>query len=131
MRHRQHRRGQGRLLPEHSPVGQCRLPGHAAVRFRRLGFATFAFGPQLSLPIFEGGRLKGTLELREAQQQEAALNYRKVVLGAWHEIDDVLRLYNASQLRRDHLAEAVRQNRIALELRSASTWKGRWTFSMC
>lgn len=75
----------------------------------------FAFGPQLSLPIFEGGRLKGTLELREAQQQEAALNYRKVVLGAWHEIDDVLRLYNASQLRRDHLAEAVRQNRIALE----------------
>ena len=75
----------------------------------------FAFGPQLSLPIFEGGRLAGTLQLREAQQQEAALNYRKVVLGAWHEIDDVLRLYNASQLRRDHLAEAVRQNRIALE----------------
>lgn len=75
----------------------------------------FAFGPQLSLPIFEGGRLAGTLQLREAQQQEAALGYRKVVLGAWHEIDDVLRLYNASQLRRDHLAEAVRQNRIALE----------------
>ena len=75
----------------------------------------FAFGPQLSLPLFEGGRLKGTLQLREAHQQEAALNYRKVVLGAWHEIDDVLRLYNASQLRRDHLAEAVRQNRIALE----------------
>lgn len=85
----------------------------------------------MSLPIFEGGRLKGTLELREAQQQEAALNYRKVVLGAWHEIDDVLRLYNASQLRRDHLAEAVRQNRIALKPPSASMWKGRWTFSMC
>ncbi|MDO7903061.1 efflux transporter outer membrane subunit [Pseudomonas sp. K1(2024)] len=75
----------------------------------------FAFGPQVSLPIFEGGRLTGQLQLREAQQQEAALNYRKVVLGAWHEIDDVLRLYNASQLRRDHLAEAVKQNRIALE----------------
>lgn len=75
----------------------------------------FALGPQVSLPIFEGGRLKGTLQLREAQQREAAVNYRKTVLGAWHEIDDVLRLYNASQLRRDHLAEAVRQNRIALD----------------
>ncbi|WP_312936454.1 efflux transporter outer membrane subunit [Pseudomonas sp.] len=75
----------------------------------------FALGPQVSLPIFEGGRLKGTLQLREAQQQEAAVVYRKTVLGAWHEIDDVLRLYNASQLRRDHLAEAVRQNRIALD----------------
>ncbi|MBJ9975801.1 efflux transporter outer membrane subunit [Pseudomonas sp. S75] len=75
----------------------------------------FSVGPQLSLPIFEGGRLQGQLQLREAQQQEAALNYRQVVLAAWHEIDDVLRLYNASQLRRDHLAEAVRQNRVALE----------------
>lgn len=75
----------------------------------------FAIGPQVSLPIFEGGRLSGVLELREAQQQEAAMNYRQVVLRAWHEIDDVLRLYNASQLRRDHLAEAVQQNRIALE----------------
>lgn len=79
------------------------------------GSRQFGIGPQLSLPIFDGGRLKGTLQLREAQQQEAALHYQQVVLQAWHEIDDVLRLYNASQLRRDHLAEAVRQNRIALE----------------
>ncbi|CAM3990333.1 Outer membrane protein OprM precursor [compost metagenome] len=75
----------------------------------------FAIGPQLSLPIFEGGRLRGVLKLREAQQQEAALRYQQVVLRAWHEIDDVLRLYNASQLRRDLLEEAVRQNRIALQ----------------
>ncbi|MDD2049079.1 efflux transporter outer membrane subunit [Pseudomonas putida] len=75
----------------------------------------FGIGPQLSLPIFDGGRLRGVLELREAQQQEAALHYQQVVLRAWHEIDDVLRLYNASQLRRDLLAEAVRQNRIALQ----------------
>lgn len=75
----------------------------------------FGIGPQLSLPIFEGGRLSGVLKLREAQQQEAALHYQQVVLRAWHEIDDVLRLYNASQLRRDLLAEAVRQNRVALQ----------------
>ncbi|MFK3723427.1 efflux transporter outer membrane subunit [Pseudomonas monteilii] len=88
----------------------------------------FAFGPQLSLPIFEGGRLKGNLQLREAQQQEAALNYRKVVLGAWHEIDDVLRLYNASQLRRDHLAEAVKENRIALETAQRQYMEGAVDF---
>ncbi|WP_236176818.1 efflux transporter outer membrane subunit [Pseudomonas qingdaonensis] len=75
----------------------------------------FAIGPQLSLPIFEGGRLTGVLKLREAQQQEAAVQYQQVVLRAWHEIDDVLRLYNASQLRRDLLDEAVRQSRVALD----------------
>jgi len=83
--------------------------------FGSWGSRQFAIGPQLSLPIFEGGRLRGMVRLREAQQQEAALDYQRVVLRAWHEIDDVLTLYNASQLRRDRLAEAVRQNRIALE----------------
>ncbi|WP_164671757.1 TolC family protein, partial [Pseudomonas viridiflava] len=53
-------------------------------------------------------------DLREAQQQEAALAYQHTVLRAWHEIDDQLTRYNASQLRRDSLAEAVRQNQIAL-----------------
>lgn len=79
------------------------------------GSRTFAFGPSLSLPLFNGGRLQGMLDLREAQQQEAALAYQQTVLRAWHEIDDQLTRYNASQLRRDSLTEAVRQNQIALD----------------
>ncbi len=82
--------------------------------FGSWGSRQFAIGPQLSLPLFDGGRLRGMLQLREAQQQEAALAYQQTVLRAWHEIDDQLTRYNASQLRRDSLAEAVRQNQIAL-----------------
>jgi NodT family efflux transporter outer membrane factor (OMF) lipoprotein len=79
------------------------------------GSRSFGIGPQFTLPLFDGGRLRGVLELREAQQQEAAIAYQQTVLRAWHEIDDQLTAYNASQLRRDSLAEAVRQNRIALD----------------
>lgn len=75
----------------------------------------FAFGPVLNLPLFEGGRLRGVLALREAQQQEAALQYRKVVLQSWHEIAQAMRGYRASQLRRDHLDDAVQQSRTALQ----------------
>ncbi|WP_256575719.1 MULTISPECIES: efflux transporter outer membrane subunit [unclassified Pseudomonas] len=82
--------------------------------FGSWGSRAFAIGPQLSLPLFDGGRLRGVLQLREAQQQEAAIAYQQTVLRAWHEIDDQLTAYNASQRRRDSLAEAVRQNRIAL-----------------
>ncbi len=82
--------------------------------FGSWGSRAFAFGPQFSLPLFNGGRLQGMANLREAQQQEAALAYQQTVLRAWHEIDDQLTRYNASQLRRDSLAEAVRQNQIAL-----------------
>ncbi|SDS86886.1 efflux transporter, outer membrane factor (OMF) lipoprotein, NodT family [Pseudomonas prosekii] len=82
--------------------------------FGSWGSRAFGIGPQFSLPLFDGGRLRGMLNLREAQQQEAALAYQQTVLRAWHEIDDQLSAYNASQLRRDSLAEAVRQNQIAL-----------------
>ncbi|MBD9610597.1 efflux transporter outer membrane subunit [Pseudomonas sp. PDM02] len=82
--------------------------------FGSWGSRAFGIGPQFSLPLFDGGRLRGVLNLREAQQQEAAIAYQQTVLRAWHEIDDQLTAYNASQLRRDSLAEAVRQNQIAL-----------------
>ncbi|MGU9851259.1 efflux transporter outer membrane subunit [Pseudomonas koreensis] len=82
--------------------------------FGSWGSRAFGIGPQLSLPLFDGGRLRGMLQLREAQQQEAAIAYQQTVLRAWHEIDDQLTAYNASQRRRDSLAEAVRQNQIAL-----------------
>jgi NodT family efflux transporter outer membrane factor (OMF) lipoprotein len=74
----------------------------------------FAVGPSITLPIFEGGRLKGTLELREAQQQEAAIVYKQTVLQAWQEVDDSLVTYDAEQRRRDRLAEAVSMNERAL-----------------
>ena len=53
------------------------------------GMASRAFdiGPVLSIPIFEGGRLTGELKLRESQQKEAALNFQKVVLAAWRDVD--------------------------------------------
>ncbi|WP_233838391.1 efflux transporter outer membrane subunit [Paraburkholderia sp. ZP32-5] len=74
----------------------------------------FVVGPSLTLPIFEGGRLKGTLQLREAQQQEAAIVYKQTVLRAWREVDDALVTYDAEQRRRDRLAAAVSMNERAL-----------------
>ncbi|CAM3514709.1 RND transporter [Pseudomonas floridensis] len=83
--------------------------------FGSWGSRQFGIGPQLSLPIFEGGRLRGMVRLREAQEQEAALAYQQTVLRAWQEIDDSMSLYNASQLQQRKLDDAVHQNRIALD----------------
>ncbi|VFT05193.1 putative outer membrane protein [Pseudomonas aeruginosa] len=77
----------------------------------------FAIGPAFSLPIFEGGRLRGRLELREAQQQEAAIDYQRTVLRAWQEVDDAMHDYAANQRRQERLGEAVAQNRRALQER--------------
>jgi NodT family efflux transporter outer membrane factor (OMF) lipoprotein len=74
----------------------------------------FVFGPSISLPIFQGGRLKGTLQLRKAQQQEAAIVFQRAVLQAWHEVDDALSAYDAEQRRRDQLKVVVQQDQVAL-----------------
>ncbi|MBH3437352.1 efflux transporter outer membrane subunit [Pseudomonas luteola] len=88
----------------------------------------FSIGPSLYLPVFQGGRLTGTLELRERQQQEAALNYRRTVLAAWHEVDDALTSYSAEQRHHAALAQAVSQNRIALETAQARYREGAIDF---
>jgi NodT family efflux transporter outer membrane factor (OMF) lipoprotein len=74
----------------------------------------WSYGPSLYLPIFQGGRLTGTLELRKRQQQEAALNYQRVVLGAWHEIDNAMTDYAGEKQHHAALQQAVQHNSDAL-----------------
>ena len=50
----------------------------------------YIFGPSIQLPIFNAGRLQNTVELREAQQQEAAITYHRTVLQAWHDVVNAL-----------------------------------------
>jgi hypothetical protein len=78
-----------------------------------------AVGPSVSLPIFSGGRLRSTLELREAQQQEAATTYRKTVLQAWHDVVNALVAHRLEQNRRARLRSQADHSRAALELARA------------
>jgi NodT family efflux transporter outer membrane factor (OMF) lipoprotein len=76
----------------------------------------YVLGPSLSIPIFDAGRLKSTLELREIQQQEAAITYHKTVLQAWHEVVNALVAYRTEQQRRTRLKDQVDHSRRALAL---------------
>ncbi len=89
---------------------------------------TYAIGPSITLPIFEGGRLKYTLELRKAQQQEAAVTYQQTVLRAFHEVDDALTAYSAEQMRQRQLAVAVAQSQRNLDLARQQYTQGLATF---
>ena len=76
----------------------------------------YTFGPSLSIPIFDAGRLKSTLELTELQQQEAAIAYHKTVLQAWHEVVNAMAAYQTEQQRRASLKAQVDYARDALSL---------------
>lgn len=74
----------------------------------------FSIGPSISLPIFQGGRLKANLALSRLQQQQSALQFQRTVLQAWHEVDDAIDGYAAEQQRTTQLRVAVDQSDIAL-----------------
>jgi NodT family efflux transporter outer membrane factor (OMF) lipoprotein len=77
---------------------------------------TTNLGPSISIPIFEGGRLKATLELRKAQQVESAIAYHRTVLQAWHEVVNALVAYRTERQRSARLAKQVEHLRQALSL---------------
>jgi NodT family efflux transporter outer membrane factor (OMF) lipoprotein len=79
----------------------------------------YMVGPSITLPIFAGGKLKNTLELRKAQQQEAAISYRKTVLQAWHDVVNALVAHRLEQERRTRLKAQGDHSRQALGLARA------------
>ncbi len=77
---------------------------------------TYAFGPQLTLPLFEGGQLHGQLSLRQAEQREAAISYAKTVLAAFYQVDVALVTYTQEHATLAALNTDMQQSQIALGL---------------
>jgi len=110
------------------------LTGHAGLQGLHIGNAfslpdlEATVGPSISLPIFEGGQLRGNLRLRRSQQREAALDYRDTVLAAWQDVDNALTAYAAAQERHDLVATAAEKNREAISAAQQSYQQGATDF---
>jgi len=90
-----------------------------ALQFKNLNewsALTYAVGPEVTLPLFEGGALRGQLHLRKAQQQEAAIGYAKTVLTAFTQVNVALTNYQQEHATLDALNTDVAQAQIALGL---------------
>lgn len=67
--------------------------GYMAGEFSELfedGSRLWRFAPQLSLPIFTGGRLKNSLDLAQIRTDIAVLNYERTIETAFREVADAL-----------------------------------------
>jgi NodT family efflux transporter outer membrane factor (OMF) lipoprotein len=105
--------------------------GIQAMQFSQLGnwgSQLYSFGPGLTLPIFEGGRLRGQLALKKAQQQEASLHFQSTVLKAWHEVDDAMVDYDTGQRQRSQLKIRVDNDSAALDAASKQYVAGATDF---
>jgi len=98
---------------------------HALTGFNSIGLSkllvpggfTYAFGPAINLPLFEGGALVGRLHESEASYDMAVHQYNKAVFAAIRQIADTLATLQYTRVQLDNRASSLElrtsQKRIA------------------
>ncbi|CDM60449.1 MULTISPECIES: efflux transporter outer membrane subunit [Rhizobium] len=59
----------------------------------------WSFGPSLSVPIFQGGKLNAAVDVARATRDQSFIAYRKAVLTALSEVEDTSVSLNQNRLR--------------------------------
>ena len=85
-------------------------------------------GPPVSLPIFQGGALTTNVHLARAEQDVAALEYRKTVLNALSEVENALVALDQDQAKSDALKRTVEASERSLTLARHAYHGGLATF---
>jgi NodT family efflux transporter outer membrane factor (OMF) lipoprotein len=75
----------------------------------------WSFGPEVTLPIFEGGRLVAQTEHAKAAYEEQVANYRNTVLTAYQDVEDNLAAQRQLAQEEQTQAAAVEATQTASE----------------
>lgn len=70
----------------------------------------------LTQPIFEGGKLRGQLQLSEETKKEMVLNYRNTIATAFHDVSNALIAINKQRAAREQPEKLVAAASDAVQL---------------
>lgn len=76
----------------------------------------WSIGPTIRWPIFDAGRIRANIEVRNARQEQALTQYEKTVLTAFEDVENALVNYAKEQVRYRSLMGAVIADRRALAM---------------
>ena len=74
--------------------------------FDTSGQTIYGYGT-LAQPLFEGGKLRGQVQLSERQKQEMVLNYQKAIATAFHDVSNALIAVNKQRASREQQEKLV------------------------
>lgn len=104
------------LLPSISLTGSAGLASSVLVNFLNAPTAILSLGASLLQPIFDGGRLRGQVEVAASRERELVENYRKVILAALSDVESALAAGGRTADQEAQQLQVVEQARIALRL---------------
>ena len=76
----------------------------------------WSYGANVSMPIFDGGRVVGNVDIAGAREAQSFLSYQKTVLTALQEVENSLTDFSLEQVRLQALQASVEQSSLALSL---------------
>jgi len=104
------------LFPKFSLTGSVNFAGDTLSSAANWNSRAWSLGPGVQWRIFDAGRIRWNIEVRNALQEQAVLTYQQTVLTALKEVETALVAFAREQEHRMLLEEAVRQNSKAVQL---------------
>ena len=112
------------LFPKFSLTGAFGLQSISASDWFAGGSRLWSVGPTIRWPIFDAGKIRANIEIRNAQQEQALHVYEKTVLTAFQDVEISLVNYTKEQVRYRSLINAVAANRRAVQMANELYLKG-------
>ena len=116
------------LFPDLSLTGQFGMRNTDTSYLDNWSSHFYSFGPSVSIPIFQGGRLVSSVKLARAEQASAALGYRQTVLTALQDVENALVSYRTDQQQVEGLDQTVEALQNTFDLANDSYGKGLSSF---
>jgi NodT family efflux transporter outer membrane factor (OMF) lipoprotein len=116
------------LFPRFALNASVGLLGSKPASLFNWGNRFWSIGPAVSWPLFDAGRIRAQIEVQNAVQEQALIQYQQTVLTALNEVETALVAYAREQEHREALTRAVGANRKALELSTTLYREGKVGF---
>lgn len=104
------------FYPNISLLGFVGFQSIGLSQFLTAGSQVTGVGPAISLPVFDGGRLRGNLGARRADFDAAVEQYNQTLVDALHDVVNQLTSIHWLVEQRDHQVLAVHTAQMAYEL---------------
>lgn len=117
------------LYPRFSLTAAPALVSTALGSLLEWGSRSFTAGSAIDWPLFDGGRRRANVEVRNARQEQALIGYRKAVLVALQDTEDALSRTDGDRNQLARLEEALTTTTRAEEIARTRYRGGLVTYS--
>jgi multidrug efflux system outer membrane protein len=104
------------LFPKFYLTGATGLESTSTSDWFAGGSRFWSFGPTMTWRIFDAGKIRANVRVRNARQEEALAAYEETTLTAFEDVENSLVAYAKQQTRRQSLADSVVTSQKSLDL---------------